>query len=191
MILWTFQPIEIWELLQQEGVYRCDPKRIDPDFIRPYDWLAEQMNKRIGSSPDGVRYPVWAWHTQKWKHEKPDLRREKWCYGPGNETYACIEIEIPNNKVLLSDFDDWHCVLNDCLVSDTEEEDEKQDAYYAGLSEKDSEIYKEKNWERIFNISVLVNGWTSRGEWIQATFWELRKEQVRGVRFFRTACAKF
>lgn len=191
MILWTFQPIEIWETLQQDGVYRCDPERLDPDFVRSYDWLAEQMRKRIGPPPEGVQYPVWAWHTQKWKHEKPDLRRERWCYGPGNELYACIEIEIPDGQVLLSDFEEWHCVLNDFLVSDNEEEYEKQKEFFDSLPEDAQKEYKEKNWERIFNTSALINDWIIRGEWIQATFWELRKEQIRRVRFFRTACAKF
>lgn len=190
MILWTIQPVKVWGQLQHDGIYRCDPGQIDPDLVRPYDWLVKQMQKRTGDAPDGVLYPVWAWHTQKWKHEKPDLRRERWCCGPGNEIYACIEIEVPDDQVLLSDFDAWHCVLNDCLVSDTEEEAEKQDAYFESLSDREKKEYKDRNWERIFDVSVLVNGWTSRGEWVQATFWELRKDQVRRVRFFRTACAK-
>ena len=44
MILWTFQPIEIWELLQMKGVYRCDPARIDPDFEYAYKWLVQKVN---------------------------------------------------------------------------------------------------------------------------------------------------
>ena len=131
MILWTFQPLEIWEQLQKAGIYRCDPAFADPDFIRAYGWIARKMRERIGPPPEGAGYPVWAWHTQRWKHKKPDLRRERWHCGPGNEMYACIEIEIPDSQVLLSDFDEWHCVLNGCLVSDTEEENEKQDENFS------------------------------------------------------------
>ena len=62
---------------------------------------------------------------------------------------------------------------------------------YSDLPEEDRKEYKEKNWVRIFKTSVIIIDWTIRGEWIQATFWELSKEQIRRVRFFRTACAKF
>ena len=87
---------------------------------------------------------------------------------------------------MLSDFDEWHIVLCNGLVSDTEEEDVAQEAFYESLSDEEKIAYKEKNWERVFDISPLNNGWTTRGEWVQATFWELRREDVRAVRFFRT-----
>ena len=190
MILWTLQPAEIFDLLQKEGIYRCDPRQIDPDFAEAYDWLVKQMKKRIGDPPAGTEYPVWAWHTQNWKHRKPDLRAERWCCGSGGELYACIEIEIPDESVLLSDFDNWHCVLNRYLVSETEEEDREQDAFYESLPENEKTEYMERNWERIFDIAPFENDWTSRGKWVQAVFWELKKEQIRKVRFFRTAAVK-
>ena len=190
MILWTIQPEEIWDLLQREGMYRCDPAQIDPDFVDAYDWLVKRMKEKIGLPPEGVEYPVWGWYIQNGEHKKPDLRSERWCYGNGGETYACIEIEIPDEDVLLSDFDEWHCVLNRFLVSDTEEEGEQQDAYYETLPEDEKRSYMEKNWERIFDISPLENGWTSRGKWVQAVFWELKKDQIRKVRFFKTAREK-
>ena len=191
MILWTFQPAAIWDLLLTKGVYRCDSSQIDPDFRDAYDWLAGKMKERIGLPPKGVEYPVWAWYIQNWKHVKPDLRRERWCYGNGGKLFACIEIEVPDEDVLLSDFDNWHCVLNRYLVSETEEEDEQQDAYCGMLSEDEKRSYMEKNWERIFDITPFENDWTSRGKWVQAVFWELKKEQIRKVRFFRTVHAKF
>ena len=87
---------------------------------------------------------------------------------------------------MLSDFDEWHIVLCNGLISDTEEEDVAQEAFYESLSDEEKIAYKEKNWERVFDISSLNNNWTTRGEWVQATFWELRREDVRAVRFFRT-----
>lgn len=81
------------------------------------------MKKRIGPPPAGARYLAWAWYAQNGKHNKPDLRSERWGYGPGNEQYACIELEIPDDLALLSDFDVWHIVLNNGLISETEEED--------------------------------------------------------------------
>ena len=61
MILWTIQPIAIWEMIQETGAYRCDPKRSsmpEPVFVEKYDWLIRQMKMRIGPPPEGVVYPV-------------------------------------------------------------------------------------------------------------------------------------
>jgi len=188
MRLWTIQPVGIWNLIQKEGVYRCDPdKNPDPFFFRAYDWLAGKMEERIGPPPEGIRFPVWAWYRQNGKHRKPDLRSERWCCGNSGGVYVCMEISIPPEKVVLSDFDEWHCVLNDCLISDTEEEDAAQDQFFTALSVSEQIAYKDRNWERIFNVRTFKNNWTSHGYWVQATFWELRKEDVRKIRFFTTA----
>ena len=44
--------------------------------------------------------------------------------------------------------------------------------------------------ERVFDITPLDKRWIRRGDWVQATLWELRKENVRAVRFFRTGKLK-
>lgn len=46
-------------------------------FGLAYDWIVEQMCKRIGPPPPSIRYPIWGWHTIEWKHAKPDLRRSE------------------------------------------------------------------------------------------------------------------
>ncbi|MBQ7478265.1 MAG: DUF3841 domain-containing protein [Selenomonadaceae bacterium] len=79
MLLWTIQPEEAWRILRRDGVYRCNPDKAthlneDIDFSSAYDWMAAQMKKHIGKRPEGVTYPIWAWHTYKWNHKKPDLR---------------------------------------------------------------------------------------------------------------------
>ena len=74
------QPIEIWDMIQNTGVYRCDPAKTSmPEllFVEIYEWLIQQMKKKIGIPPEGVQYPVWAWYIQKGKHKKPDLRGER------------------------------------------------------------------------------------------------------------------
>ena len=191
MILWSIQPLYIWELIQRKGRYCCDPEKIaDPFFLPAYDWLVRKMSARIGPPPDGVIYPVWAWYRQNGEHLKPDLRSERWNYGSGGENYVCMEISIPSEQVLLSDFDEWHSVLDDFLISDTEEESDAQDMYFESLSDEEQMKYKDRNWERIFNIKHFKNDWVTRGDWVQATFWELRAENVRKVRFFTTAQAR-
>ena len=57
MILWTIQPIYIWDMIEETGVYRCDPSLStmpEPEFVEEYMWLIGQMVKRIGPPPEGV-----------------------------------------------------------------------------------------------------------------------------------------
>ena len=185
MILWTIQPPEIYDIIKETGVFHCDPALISmPEFAGAYDWLATEMIKRVGPPPEGVTYPVWAWHTWYGKREKPDLRRMRWETGDAGEKQVCLEIDIPDDKVLLSDYDAWHAVLNDWLLSDSEEESDQLEAYLETLSTEEKAAFKHKNWKRVFDVSPFKNDWTSRGDFVQATFWELRKDQIRGVRHF-------
>ena len=188
MILWTSQEEAVYNELLKTGVYRCDLNLSSmKDCREKYDWLVRQMKQRIGPPPDKVTYPVWAWYQQQGKHRKPDLRRERWEVGCDGERFACLEIEIPDREVLLSDFDAWCMLLSDFLISDTEQEGCCLEAQYEALSPSEKRRMKDKNWERVFDLSPLNNGWARRGYEIQATFWELRLEQVRDVRFFRAA----
>ena len=188
MILWTCQEEAVYNKLLKTGVYRCDFNLSSMrDCRKQYDWLVRQMKQRIGPPPEQVTYPVWAWYQQQGKHRKPDLRRERWEFGCDGERFACIEIEIPDREVLLSDFDAWCMILSDFLISDTEEEARRLEAQYEALSPSEKRRMKDKNRERVFDLSPLNNGWARRGYEIQATFWELRLEQVRDVRFFRAA----
>ena len=59
-------------------------------------------------------------------------------------------------------------------------------AYYDSLPVAEQKAYKEKNWEQVFDITPFENDWTRRGDWVQATVWELRKDMIRDARFFRT-----
>ena len=190
MRLWTIQPIKVWNEIQNYGVYRCNPVLTTLDMDDEYKWMIRKMVDRTGPPPEGVQYPVWAWYKQNGKYHKPDLRSARWGYGPGDEDYACIEIEMPAEKVLLSDFDVWHIILNYGLISETEEEDRKQEALFDAMDSEHQALYRDKNWERVFDISPLHNDWITRGEWIQATFWELQKEDIRSAKFFRTAGRK-
>ena len=184
MTLWTIQPISVYENLIETGRYICDINKSGmEDFRNAYDWLAEQMISKIGAPPEGVKYPVWAWFKDGEKY-KPDLRHARFAYGKKGEKFVCIEIEVPNDMVVLSDFDDWHMILSDDLISFTEEEWDQLQGKYDLLSESDRLKMKYDNWQRVFDVDFFENEWTRRGEYIQATFWELRKDQIKGVRFF-------
>lgn len=190
MRLWTIQPVEVYDLIMKEGVYRCDPSIAftglagDREFFEAYSWLVKQMAIKVGPPPENVKFPVWAWHTRKWEHKKPDLRLSAYTK-PGTKC-VCIELEIPDKDVLLSDFDNWHFVLNNLYFSNAknEEENDRLDTEFEKLSNSEKKRVKEKSWENIFDLTPIDNDWECRGRYIQATFWELKKEYIRKIQYF-------
>jgi hypothetical protein len=51
MTLWTMQSVQIWNMIQETGVYRCNPAKssmLELEFTSKYSWLIRQMEKRIG-----------------------------------------------------------------------------------------------------------------------------------------------
>lgn len=185
MVLWTIQPIEVYNYLLEKGTYTCDGRKVDPFFRERYKWLCKEMRKKIGKPPKNVNFPIWAWHTRDFKHKKPDLRNND--YGQKGEKLACIEIEIPDNEVLLSDFDAWHFVLNkwylntDCWDKETFDKDHE---WLDSLTQSERNKVIEESWQGVFNLDPKETSWCARGKWIQATFWELKKENIKKVRFF-------
>ena len=191
MILWTIQPVEVYDLIQETGVYHCDfTKSMLSDCQDQYDWLVQEMKDRIGDPPRGVSYPVWAWYMWEGDRKKPDLRRERWGNGWKGERFVCMEIDVPEDRIVLSDFDSWSIILLHGLLSDSEEEDARLENEYNSLSEKDKKAYRDKNWEGAFDLTFVDNDWMHRGDSIQATFWELRKEDIRKIWFFTASTPK-
>jgi len=189
MRLWTIQPKVLFDKLQAEKVIRCDSEKsplvTECGFGPSYDWMAEQMIRRVGPPPEGVKYPIWAWHTLGWKHAKPDLRRSE--FRGYNEPQVCMELEIPDHDVLLSNEDMWHIVLNDGYYGNAanEQEYDAEEAWFDSLSPVEQEHVRRKSWEKIFDVSpARENDWDSHGKYVQATFWELRLGYVKAVRHF-------
>lgn len=192
MKLWTIQPKTLYEDLLREKVVFCKPELSEYlqewNFGPAYDWLVMQMKDRIGAAPTDVKYPIWAWYVFDGKNEKPDLRKSEFRYC--REDQACIELEIPDQYVLLSDEEDWHMVLNNWyLVRDniSDEDFEREYEWFRGLPESEQKNVKQKSWERIFHV-FKEDG--SSAKYIQASFWELRLEYVRSVRFFKGRLSK-
>ncbi len=194
MIVWTIQRADVWEILQHDGML-YGPETVD-DSIQwrtAYDWMVEQMERRLGPRPKPGAYPLWAWY--QWDgaaHPRPDLRS----YGhiPGGTTGVRIEFEIAAEHILLSDFSAWHVPLNYGYLALDEAEDEAFDAELAqhGLSWKSGPHIPDpayharilKSWERIFDVDqVDPDEWWTRPTMaekdIQGTFWSLSLAQVR------------
>lgn len=185
MILWTIQPFEVLESIRLTGVYHCDFSRsMLSDYEEQYGWLVKAMKARIGDPPEGVSYPVWAWYMWEGVRKPPNLHGEHFGNGRKGDRLVCMEIDIQEENVILSDFDSWSIILLHGLLSDSEEEDKRQEHEYNSLSDKERKKYRDKNWEQVFDLTYVDNGWVHRGDSIQATFWELRKENIQNVRLY-------
>lgn len=188
MKLWTIQPIEVFNLIEETGVYRCNENfssHLDCEsFVNAYNWLSKKMEIKVGPAPEDVKYPVWAWHTRNGKRKKPDLRESG--YTRRGREMVCIELEIPDELVLLSDFDNWHCVLNKYYYGDSTNEEEwtKEQEWLDSLSQEERKKEIESSWDKIFDTRYIKNDWFSNGLFIQATFWELKKEYIKNFWVF-------
>ncbi len=194
MRLWTIQGIEIYEQLQRDGVTYCSiPAWSDDEkFMKAYRWMADEMRQRIGEPPiKDIKYPMWAWYQYNSAKSKKPPRS----YLDTQEgVSAYMEIEIPDNEVLLSDFCNWHNVLSQWPLTNWKRIDrktellEKEAGKSLSFDDYPVEIQKEieKSWEAIFDLDRRdkeVGRTHKRNRSIQATFWMLKPENVISVEF--------
>ena len=190
MILWTIQPAELYSQIMRVGYYCFDDTKAAKDdaFMfevrQAYEWLSAEMIKRIGKPPKDIHYPVWAWYIHDSKRKKPDLRKSE--YGRKGEKMICLEIEIPDNEVVLSDEEAWHYVLGNWYLAaaTSEEEYDKEISAYNSLPESKKQEAITASWNRIFDVTPFNNGFEIKGRFVQATVWKLKAEQIRKVQFF-------
>ena len=125
MRLWTIQGIEIYEQLLRDGVAYCTKPAWSEEeqFMKAYRWMADEMRQRIGGAPiKDIKYPMWAWYQYNSAKSRKPLR--SWLdIQEGVSAY--MEIEIPDNEVLLSDFCNWHNVLNQYPLTNWKRIDKK------------------------------------------------------------------
>lgn len=165
-VYFTNQAIEVVNQLNKTGFLTGKAEFVDKDFLPSYKWMIKQMDERINNN--GF-IPIWLWL------EKPNLREEGH-FNKGTKA-VCLTVEIPENKVLLSDFDAWHCVLNNGFCAISEEEDRL-------FEQGKLAITKEKSWERIFALEKLRNSemWSGHPV-VQGVTSIIKKEQILNIEY--------
>ena len=182
MTLYTIHSSALYEILLAEktlvntGNYMDD---VAEAFLPYYEWMADQMvlyglERPENNSGEAAKYPFWAWYKYSDSKTKPDLRHAG--HAPRGTNCVCLELELPENDVLLSNFDSWNCVLNNHPVFPAETWDSDYENFKL-LPVKEQELMKKKTWQSIFS-DFLNNP-------VQATFWKLDLETIRDVRFFK------
>lgn len=205
MLIWSILTPEAWHELNRKGYVRADRRHADEYFIASYDWMADQMERRLKTPrPSKSAMPIWAWF--QWygnKRQKPDLRSLRHWH-PKGERAVRVGFRVDDDRVLLSDFELWHYVLNYWYLPKTFAEG---DAFEAKLEAAGLSTYRhshedpiprakyrrevEWSWERIFDIEWCEPAITHlpKTRSIQATLWELRRDDVVDAVQFVGACA--
>ncbi|MBL8209865.1 MAG: DUF3841 domain-containing protein [Bryobacterales bacterium] len=164
--VWTIQRSGWWQLLQHRGILGGDGERTWPEMRAPYQWMMGQMKQRISGYGGG--WPIWFWHTPK-----PDLRRS--AHLPKGTRGVRLELEIPACRALLSDFESWHCVLNNGYLALSEDSD----------IDNPTQQQKEASWSRVFDLDALkASGYWGPIDRIQGVTEYVRLDEVRSAREF-------
>ena len=196
MIVWTQQKLAFWDALQRDGVAYCtEESSLYKENRYAYDWLVVEMHHRLSSPPmPEIKLPLWCWvQYDSYKNRKPKFRPSE----DENDNYpeVFIEADIPDELLLQSNFCLWEsCCMNGFEIGDTlNKEIEQFDATH-DITERGFRAYPEelkqcimKSWECIFDLDFRNRRYYNRPRRntpIQATFWLLRKEWVKSVRFF-------
>lgn len=187
MWLWTIQRASVLDGLKGGGVLRADGRNIDRGRRRAYEWMVNQLTKKIGPPPEGCHWPIWAWehlptaHYRRSDRARPDLRVRG--HLPPGTLGVRIAFEADEDKVLLSCFDSWHAVLNDHYNALTDREFESSAALIAEKGADAQEVVKQKqqSWERIFDLDLIPDK-TSYA--VQAVLWEIQAELIRSAELF-------
>lgn len=132
-IFWTLQTEEVWIEYKKQGFLEgTESYAMYPD---EYQWMKSQMSQRLPNYKG--EQLIWLWI------KKPDMRST----GHFESYTKCVrlKLDVPDDDVLISDFLDWHSVLNNTFNADNKKE---FDDYYANKWC----ITKELSWNRIFDI---------------------------------------
>jgi hypothetical protein len=120
--------------------------RVYPELIDAYQWMATQLALRTRAQ--AVSAPCWAWH--RWGGSggatKPDLL-DPACMSAGE---ACLELEVPEELVLLSQFDMWCDVLVGAPVLLSQSEIGQFESLYGDGELPDTVV--RATWDRIFDL---------------------------------------
>lgn len=188
--LQTIQPLNFWKRLQAQGIISGDHKIIEKQihkefnkcseqeqfggFLSSYKWLENKMRDLGILDLEQHSAPIFAWcQFTDSRHKKADLRQCRNYINKGQQGVR-ITFDLPLNRVLLSDFDDWHYVLNNSPAIDVSNDEWDKLDQQAIIDSWDNIFYK--------NEDYLNNKYYDKS--IQATCFNIRLDDVVKVEFF-------
>ena len=196
-----------YEILKKDGKLFCDASKTyypnsDKIFKIAYDFMSSHLEKKFPkkniNAPFELKYPRWAWHTINGNTDIKKMNKFHFINNAKETTYL-VSINIPDEQVLLSDFELWHCCLNAFPIFDRKEDEEMEHFVYHILktqyfkiikNEDDNIVYSFlckkifQSWEKIFDLSFYDEYYVSKERTIQAVFWYIDIKQVFDVNMY-------
>jgi len=184
--VWLVRSSRALSELLENRVVRGHSKYVDEDFLFAYKWMRAQMRKRVGPGPK-KGYPIWTWYQYSDAvHRKPDLRHTS--HLPRGTQGVRIELEVPEEQLLLSDFDLWHYTLNNWYLPCSEADGERFEQWLTDSKPPKAarRKEKEKSWKRVFDLEFSAPDIADERskKSIQACVWEVTLDQVINVDTF-------
>lgn len=196
MKVWTIQTPNVLECLRRDGVWRADPAYVEEEsWSAPYRWMTDQLRNRIGPPPRGVRTPVWVWRQWRSRDKPlPDLRSRG--HLPPGEAGVRLELDVAPERLLLSDFEQWHYVLNYWYLPRSVPDSTQFEklvrsrgmSYYRTKPLPDPGLHAQivASWDRCFDLDWYNRALSAKRalKMIQGVVWELRLEDLKAVKEF-------
>lgn len=178
MRAWTIQTPDVLAALNAGRTWRAHERHCSRGWLPAYRWMGREMRASLGAPRSRAQSPVWLWC--QWRgaqRPRPDLRARG--HLPAGAPGVRIELELAADRVLRSDFELWHYVLNGWYLPASRADEVRFEAH-------PDRRQIEPAWRRIFDL-----GWSDRrytappsARPIQGVTWELRPEDVRDATTF-------
>ena len=185
MIAWSIISIKDYVILKYYGelamlditksptvtYHYKDRIEVDDNILRAYNWISNKLREK---DPEdyGLKYPRWTWcryNNVEGKGIIDEFLSEE-CVSRHN--CMICGFNINDNKLLLSDHEDWHAPLNNWYCSTDDEWTEDGELKFTFTEEQ-----KIKSWDRIFDME--------NKPYVQGITWKLFYKDLVDVRFYR------
>ena len=186
---WTVQHPEVWRKLQRgETVHGPALAGMDDAMFRDaYAWMMRQMDALPDADVANSSTPVWVWPT------RVDLREATFRRWAKEQRMVVLALDMLPGRVLLSDYDAWHFVLNYWYLAGEHATDRfhrwtervcNTDVYRSKpLPLAQAHRLVERSWERVFELERLRTRleYGAAPQSVQGTLWKIRPDDVVGV----------
>ncbi|RSX52225.1 hypothetical protein D2E25_1638 [Bifidobacterium goeldii] len=149
-------------------------------FLAPaYRWVMSEMEAAGMPSPGPDAAPVWAWARWIDNHGRIRTRPDRRCsdFHGQYDGLELIHLHVDKSRVLLTDFDSYHCVLNKAPCA-------PESMFVTGLEDEYDE-WLDVHWDdpidakrRQWHDSVIIPLENMPRQWIQACLWTIHPQDV-------------
>jgi len=180
---WTIQDRNVLDIIEKKGIYKADSRKSPfledyQNAILAYQWMETKLEDKV-SRPRNTHGMIWFWFAQYGYHKKPNLCRDINRLDNG----VCIELELDDSEVLLSDYDTWHFVLNNFYIPGAifKQWDELEQTWFDRLKPGPTkDKAKIQSWNRcLISNSDLTN--IPNHPFIQGVCWSIKEENIKKV----------